>query len=189
MSRTSRELHRRPRRRTPAIVTAVALLVVGVLVGWAAGQRLLTGSWPGFAQRGWTLLERSSWLSPLGWGLAATLLVLGLSLGLAAVVPGRFRSIELAGTTSPQVRAGAAYLSRGGLARLAAAHLSDLDGVDHVTVSATGRRLHATIRTSLTDTSGLRSAAREALAHRFTDVGTTPLPKVRVTAVRRGARS
>lgn len=170
-------------------MVAVVLLVLAGSVVVSAAMRLATGRWPALVQLALERLEGPTWTSPLGWGLGAGLAALGLVLVIAALAPGRVRTVRMAADATPaHLRQGAAYLTTGGVARLAARRLSDLDGVDQVAVSMPGRRLHARVQTSLEDKAQLRSSVRAAVATRLSDSGVSPMPRMTVRIVRREAR-
>ena len=186
----SRDLHRRPRRTVPAVGAALVLVVLAVAVLGSAAAHLATGQWPGPVQLALSRLEGPAWSSPLGWGLGLGLAGLGVVLVFAALAPGRVHTVRMAtGATPAHLKVGAAYLTKAGVARLAARRLADLDGVDQVSVSMPGRRLRARVRTSLSDRARLRSAVRSAVSTRLADAGVSPVPKMSVRIARRGPRS
>lgn len=185
----TRALHRRPRRTVPAVAAAVVLLALALAVLVSAAARLATGRWPGSVEVVLSQLEGPAWSSPLGWGLGVGLTAIGLVLVIAALAPGRVRTVRMAsGSTPAHLRTGTAYMTKEGLARLAARRLADLDGVDQAAVSMSGRRLRARVRTSLDDRARLRAAVRSAVSTRLTDSGVSPVPKMSVRIARRGAR-
>lgn len=185
----SRDLHRRPRRSVPAVAAAVVLLVLALAVLVSAAAYLATGEWPGPVEVALSRLEGPAWSSSLGWGVGVGLAGLGLVLVIAALTPGRMRTVRMAVDDPPvHLRAGTAYLTKAGLARLAARRLADLDGVDRATVSMPGRRLRARVTTSLADKASLRGSVRSAVGTRLADCGVSPVPKMSVRIVRRGTR-
>lgn len=179
---------RRSRRRIPAAITAALLLLVAILVGWAAAEQLLARRWPVFAEQVFAGLQRTAWTSTLGWSLAVGLTILGL-LGIVLAVAGRGRTLSVASPSSPHVRDGRVQLTRSGLVRLATVRIRDIDGVDRVAVRVAGRRVRARIRTSLTDTAALRSAVRGALTAQFAEIGISPPPKITIKTAHQDARS
>lgn len=185
----SRDLHRRPRRTGWAVGAAVVLIVLALAVLVSATARLATGQWPGLVQLALSRLEGPTWSSPVGWGVGAGLAGLGLVLIIAALAPGHTRTVRMAGGQTPaHLGERTAYMTKEGLARLAARRLADLDGVDQATVSMPGRRLRARVRTSLSDPARLRSSVRTAVSTRLADSGVSPVPKMSVRIARRGAR-
>ncbi len=189
MTATFPALHRRPRRRVPATIAAVGLFGVGGLLVWAAGQQLATQTWPGFAARLTASLTTSAWTSPLGWGLAIGFVLVGLVLVAVALTPGHARSIPLAESSAAQVRAGAAYLTYGGLARLAAVQARDIDGADDVRATAVGRRLRVVVITPLTDTAALAETVRTSVQTRLGQSGVAPAPRIDVRVRHREVRT
>lgn len=185
----SRGLHRKPRRTGPAVAVALVLFILAAFVVVAAMSRLVSGRWPGPVQLALGRLEGPVWTSPLGWGLGAGVAGLGLVLITVALAPGRVGTVSMGnGETPAHLRAGAAYMTKEGLARLVARRLTDLDGVDQAAVSMPGRRLRARVRTSLSDRARFRSSVRTAVSTRLADCGVSPVPKIAVKIVRRGAR-
>ncbi len=178
----------RPRRRIPAAITAVLLLLLAVLVGWAAGEQLRARRWPAFAEQLFAGLQRTAWRSALGWALGVGLAIIGVALPTLAVT-GRVRPLGLPSPSSPQVRNSRVVVTRAGLARLATVRIHDIDGVDRVAVTAAGRRVRARIRTSLTDSTTLQSAVREALTAQFAEIGLSPPPKISVKTAHQEVRS
>jgi hypothetical protein len=180
VSRPAKMATRHPWRRIPAAVAALLLLVLAVLLGWAAGRQLLSRRWPGFADAIFGQLANTAWTSVLGWSLGVGLVLVGLGLIFLARRAGRGRSLAVTTPSSPQVRDGAAYVTGAGLARLAEARIRDIDGVDRVAVIVAGRRVRARIRTSLVDTQTLQTAVRSAVTEQAQQIGVSPAPKVSV---------
>lgn len=189
MSGAFDELHRRPRRTVPAVVTALILALLAAWAAWSATYRLLTNRWPVPTERLLASLGTSAWTSPLGWASGAGLLVVGVIAVMAGGAPGPFRTATLRRETHPDVRIGAAFLARSGLLRLADSFVAQIDGVEKVDVSLAGRRLRVAVRTTLSDTSGLRSTVRATLTRQLDDAGVTPVPRISVRAKRRGGRA
>jgi len=177
-----------PRRRIPAAVTAVLLLLLAILVGWAAAEQLVARRWPTFAERLFAGLQNTAWTSTLGWALGVGLTILGI-LVMAVAVSGRTHTLGVVSPPSPHVRHGQVVLTRNGLSRLVAGRICDIDGVDRAAVRVVGRRVRARIRTSLSDTTALRSAVRDALAAQFTEIGLTPPPKISIKTAHQEVRS
>ena len=178
----------RPRRRLPAAITAVLMLLLAILVGWAAVEQLAARRWPAFAEQLFAGLQRTAWTSTLGWALGVGLTIVG-ALVIVVAVSGRTRTLTVASPSSPHVRDGRVVLTRGGLVRLVAGRIRDIDGVDRAAVTVVGRRVRAKIRTSVSDTTALRSAVRDALTEQFTDIGLTPPPKISIKTAHQEVRS
>lgn len=168
--------------RTP--VTARALAGLGLLAGLvllglgtvAVHDVLVT---TGVLDRprwiDWTVQRVDGWRASTGLLIAGTLIGLfGLLLLLLALRPRRKRSLAL------DAEAGV-YLSRRHLARLVAAGVEQLDGVDSAEVSVKGRRV--AVRTRVlpgVDADGVRRAT-EATVREQLEATTRPVrPRVRV---------
>lgn len=185
MTRTvaaSKRLRRRPSRTVPATIVAVGLLALGVLAAIAAVGRLVTGAWPRAVTDAAGAVSDYTWATPaviVAGGVAA---LLGLILVIAALTPGRYRVAELhladADTT---VRDTDYVISTRALARLAAAKADQVDGVDRVAASASGRRVHVRITTTSEQGMQIRERVLSAVTDALSATGVQPMP--RITAV------
>ncbi|HEY1156386.1 MAG TPA: DUF6286 domain-containing protein [Arthrobacter sp.] len=181
MSRTrSQALHRRPSRSLPATITAVVLLLLAVAGAWAGIERLATGRWPAVLGQVRQALSDLPWNNPAVWAGTALLTVLGLILLLAAVLPGKYTTLPLAAPGTTDARPTETVISRRGLATIARAHLDQADGVDHATVSATGKKVTALVRTPMHEAPHLAGQLQDSLRRRFEQMGVDPLPHVQV---------
>ncbi|WP_329787044.1 DUF6286 domain-containing protein [Lentzea sp. DG1S-22] len=167
---------RRSRRALPATLTALVLLAASVVVAVTAVQLALGEppwlSYDAVAGR----LNEVRWSSTtvaVAGGVAAAI---GLLLFLAAVVPGRARTVELDGNTAVSVRG-----LRNAL-RLAA----HVDGVESASVKVRRRRVKAVVRTKRAAADGLGDAVRTALENRVGEFALVRPPQVvvRVKALR-----
>lgn len=188
MSGAFDELHRRPRRTVPAIVAALILALSAAWVVWSTAYRLVRDDWPAPTARVLDALAGSAWTSVLGWTIGGGLLLLGVVAIIVGCAPGRFRTATLRRETHPDVRVGAAFLTSSGLLLLARSLVAQIDGVEKVDVTVAGRRLRVAVRTTLSDTSVLRSTVRTALTRQLGEVGVSPVPRISVHAQRRGSR-
>lgn len=123
----------------------------------------------------WTVQRVDGWqVSPALLAVATVIGVVGLLLLFLALRPRRKRSLRL------DAEAGV-YLRRRHLARLVAAGVGKLDGVDSTQVSVKGRRV--VVRTKVlpgVDADGVRSAAETTVREQLAATARPVRPRVRV---------
>jgi hypothetical protein len=190
MSRTnarSRRLRHRPSRVIPATLTSVVLLAVGALAALLAITRLVDGSWPTQAT------GPAATLTALTWGSAATLTtgavvaLLGLILLVAGLKRGAFSSTALQSSSSnPAVHDTDFVISTRAVARLAAARADQVDGVDGVTASASGRHVHLKVTTTSEQVQQIRDQVNQGVSATLTGAGLHPTPRVSTTVRTKG---
>ncbi|MET7860075.1 DUF6286 domain-containing protein [Streptomyces sp. NPDC005318] len=172
-------MKRRPRRTIPAALTALVLLAVCVLLAVVAIQ-LIIGQSPLITYRSVTdTLHSTHWNDTIVLIAGGTLVLLGLLLLLAALLPGKPTVLPLTG----DVDAGVARRSL----RHALQHaVASVDGVSRVKLKLGRRTIVARIRTHRTDTAGLTDAVHAALDQRLDQVGplTRPAMKIKLRATR-----
>ncbi len=175
----SRRLRHRPSRVVPATIVAVVLLAVGVLAAISAITRLVTGTWPSAAT------TAAGGMAGLIWGSAAVITAgvvvaaVGLVLLIAGLKPGTFRTARLQPNRSTSAATETDFvISTRAIARLSAARAELVDGVDKLSVSATGRRvtIHATTTSEQADQ--IRSRITDGVTHTLTAAGLHPVPTV-----------
>jgi hypothetical protein len=170
---------RRPRRSTPATLTALVLLAACALVAVVAIQMILgETAWIRY-QTVADALHNAHWndLVPAIAGGAAALL--GLVLLLAAVLPGKLTVLPLDGDLS----SGASRRSYRSTLRAAA---STVDGVAGAKLKVKRRKVSAKVDTARTSTDGLADAVRAAIEHRLDQItpAVRPTVKIKVHAAR-----
>jgi hypothetical protein len=163
---------RRPRRGTPAVLTALVLLAVCVLVTVVAIQMIIGESpWVDYRSVA-TTLHDMRW-NDLGTALAGGVLTLvGLLLLLSAILPGAPTVIPLSGDPAG-MDSGATRRSLRSTLRAAA---STVDGVTAVRLRLGRRKVAAVVRTNRTNTSGLDGAVRAAIEHRLDQINPVNRP-------------
>lgn len=176
----SQSLRRRSSRSVPATITAVILLVVCIAVAWAAINRLLSGSWPSFLAPAGEFLSGQTWASPAVWAAAIIVALTGLILFLAAILPGKHTAIRLTGPDGADSKVTETVISRRGLAKLASSHLDQADGVDSASVTATAKKVTATVSTPLHNAPELAGKLTRSLERKFDQIGVDPAPRVTV---------
>lgn len=174
-------LRRRHSRTVPASVVAVVLLAVGVLAVVAAVSRLVTGRWASQVSGAASGVSGLTWGSGAVIGASVVAVLLGLVLLVAGLKPGAFTSTRLDTSRGAGVVAERDYvISNRSLARLAAGRADLVDGVERVSASVSGRRVHLDVVTASEQRDRVRSRVvalvTEALA------GATVAPAPRVTA-------
>jgi hypothetical protein len=173
---------RRPRRGTPAVLTALVLLTVCVLVAVGAIQMIIgEPAWVDYRSVASTL-HGMHW-NELGTALAGGVLALaGLLMLLAAVLPGAATVLPLSGDPAG-MDSGATRRSLRSTLRAAA---STVDGVNATKLRLGRRKVAAVVGTNRTNTTGLAEAVRAAIEHRLDRINLADRPSltVRVRATR-----
>ncbi len=172
---------RRPRRTLPATLVALVLLAAAALTAVSCVQ-VLTGRppWLPFtaaAAFGATL----TWSHPLTLVVALIVLLLGLVLLAAAVVPGAPTVLALVGAAD-QPTSGATRASVATALRNAA---GAVDGVDTATVRVRGGAVTATVRTPIRESAALAEQVRAAITDRLDDLALARAPRIRVRVATR----
>lgn len=185
--RIVRTTRRRSMRRGTAVVTAVVILAVMALIAYAGITRIATAAWPSWLDAGISAAPGLTWMMPGLIAAEVVLVLLGIVLIAKALRPGRLRVARLTVADSPSVRNTDVTLSRRGIARLAAARADEIDGVDSLSTTATGRRVVLKVDTRAADTAGIREAVRSAVAERLAQASLQPAPRVKVEMRSRAA--
>ncbi|HEV7978593.1 DUF6286 domain-containing protein [Amycolatopsis sp.] len=172
-------MKRRPRRSTPATLTAVVLLAACAVVAVVAIQTIL-GETPWLSYKtAADALHGARWndLIPALAGGGAVLL--GVVLLLTAFLPGRLTVLPLEG----ELDSGASRRSYRSTLRTAA---STVDGVSGAKLKLKRRKVFAKVTTGRTTTDGLADAVRAAIEHRLDQItpALRPTVKVKVHAAR-----
>lgn len=175
-------MKRRPRRSTPAVLTALVLLAACALVAVVAIQMII-------GEPGWvdyrsvaSTLHGMHW-NDLGTLLAGGVLALaGLLMLLAATLPGPAMVLPLSGDLVG-MDSGVTRRSLRSTLRVAA---STVDGVSAVKLRLGRRKVAAVVRTNRTNTTGLNDAVRAAIEHRLDQINPAdrPIPTVKVQTIR-----
>lgn len=181
MSRTnarSRRLRRRPSRTVPATIVALVLLALGVLTAVAAIARLVTGTWDGRVTGVTGAVAGQTWGSSAVLAAAVVTLVLGLVLLVAGLKPGAYRSAHLDGPSGAGIEQTDYVITNAAIARLAAGQADLVDGVDKVSASADGRRVHLRITTGSEQATQIRDRVVARVTDALTATGLDPAPRV-----------
>jgi hypothetical protein len=158
------------------------LLATGVALAWAAVTRLATGSWPVFlaGPRDW--LTGLTWNDPEVWAVGAAAGLVGLVLLAAALVPGRFSALRLqapgGGEHVPVAGTQEIVMTRRAVARYAAAHCEQVDGVGSASATASARAVHLNVTTALHETRELRGRVIADVRAQLAGIGLDPVPKI-----------
>lgn len=174
----SKSLHRRSSRTLPAVFTSLVLLILAGLAAWGAVAYLAGGSWPAFLAATDAGVSGITWNNPGLWAAAIVVLIAGLVLLFAAILPGQHTAARITGATSTGLTE--TVITRRGLARLAAAHADQTDGVESSSATATGKSVAVVVSTSLHEPGSLSRDIKDSLDRKFRDVGLTPAPRVSV---------
>lgn len=190
-------LRRRPVRTVPALVVGVLLLAGAVGLAWLCIARIVNGSWSTLLQAPRNRLATLTWNDPWIWGIAAAAIAVGLILLLCALVPGGFKTLTIRSTSEDnasrddgQVHSGAperqSVMTRRGVAHLARAQCVQVDGVSTASVTATAKKVHLKVVTSLRETTDLHTLVTESVRNRLTAIGLDPVPEITATIESRG---
>lgn len=175
-------MRRRPRRSTPAVLTALVLLAACALVTVVAIQMIIGGpAWVDYRSVA-TTLHGMQW-NDLGTALAGGVLALaGLLMLLAAILPGAPTVLPLNGDPTG-MDSGASRRSLRSTLRVAA---SSVDGVRTAKLRLGRRKVAVVVRTNRTNTTGLDDAVRAAIEHRLDQINPAnrPIPTVKVQTTR-----
>ena len=187
----SSRLRRRPSRTVPAIVVGIVLLAASVALAWASIARLIDGTWSTLllGPRDW--LVGLHWDDPSLWIIGIVAVVVGVVLLLCALIPGAFSALTVRNATA---RADAdahehehtaaereTVMTRRAVAHLARAQCVKLDGVGTASATASNKRVHLKVNTSLRETDDLRTRVIEDVRDRLNTTGLDPLPRITAT--------
>ena len=109
-----------------------------------------------------------------------------LVLLIAGIKLGAFGSAELAVPAGGQVGQTDYVISTRAMAHLAAAEADTVDGVDKVSASASGRRVHVSVSTTSEQTDQIRDRVQRGVTERLTAAGVSPAPRVSATVRTKG---
>lgn len=159
MSTRAHVLTHRPARSTPAIILAFLAIIIGGVLVWVIGGRLLDGSWPE------SIAERMHQIGALRLDstpvliTAGVLAVLGLVFLISALIPGDAgRRAILAGEVPGQTA-----VSRRDIARRVERRVERVDGVADVRARLSGRTLSVHVRTPVDETDPVLRRSRDAV--------------------------
>lgn len=188
----STRLRRRPSRTVPALIVGILLLATGVALGWLTIARLVDGTWSTILQGPRDWLTGLAWNGPGVWGIGIAAVVVGLILLLCAIIPGGFNALTVRnasgddGDGQAQRHERETVMTRRAVAHLAKAQCGQIDGVSSATATATNKRVHLKVKTSLRDTSDLRTRVTDGVRDRMNAIGLDPLPRVTTTVESKG---
>lgn len=183
----STRLRHRPSRAVPALIVGIMLLAAGVALVWLSITRLVNGSWPTPLQGPRDWLAALAWNDPAVWQIGIATVVAGVILLLCAIIPGGFSALTIddsgtgVGDGAPPVREQETVMTRRAVAHLAKARCVQLDGVGSASATASTRRVHLSVTTSLHEPGDLRSRITDAVRARLEETGLSPVPQVTAT--------
>ncbi|MFE7775189.1 DUF6286 domain-containing protein [Streptomyces sp. NPDC057445] len=172
-------MKRRPRRTVPATLTALVLLAACVLITIVAIQ-LIMGQSSLIGYRSVTdTLHSTHWNDTAVLVAGGTLVLLGLLLLLAALLPGKPRVLPLSGDMD-------AGVTRRSLRHALQNTAASVDGVSRAKLKLGRRTIVARVRTDRTNTEGLTDAVRAAVDQHLDQVTplTRPAMKVQLRTTR-----
>ncbi|MET4147215.1 DUF6286 domain-containing protein [Arthrobacter sp. UYCo732] len=183
----STRLRRRPSRTVPALIVGILLLTAGVALVWLTVARLVGGTWSSLLHGPRDWLTGLAWNAPDVWGVGTAAGVVGLILLLCALIPGRFNALTVRSASADdadgRVRAQEreTVITRSAVAHLAKAQCVETDGVSSASATATNKRVHLRVKTSLRDTGDLRTRVTDGVRDRLNAIGLDPVPRVTAT--------
>ena len=148
------------------------LAVLSVIV------RLVKGAWPGVVTTSAHGLAAVTWSSAVMITATIVIGVLGLILIIAALKPGHTTTAQLAGPQQNTIADTDYVISRRAIARLAAAQADGVDGVERVSTSATGTRVHLSIVSPSEQTDQIRSRVVDSVTQTLQAAGLDPMPRI-----------
>ncbi|PYI69773.1 hypothetical protein CVV68_01300 [Arthrobacter livingstonensis] len=175
---------------------AILLLAAGVALTWLAVARLLDGTWSTILQQPRNWLAGLRWDSPDLWGLGVAAVVLGVVLLLCALIPGAFTALTVRNAAREDTGVGQdgvgqdnepgmykreTVMTRRAVAHLARAQCVQIDGVSAASATASNKRVHLKVTTSLRETEDLRARVTDAVRERLDTTGLDPVPRVTAT--------
>jgi len=173
---------RRPRRSTPAVLTALVLLAACVLVAVVAIQMIIgEDPWVDYRSVA-TALHGTHWNDSVTALAGGVLALVGVLMLIAAILPGAPTVLPLSGDPAG-MDSGATRRSLRSTLRSAA---STVDGVNTAKLRLGRRKVAAVVRTNRTNATGLDDAVRAALEHRLDqlNLANRPIPTVKVQTTR-----
>ncbi|MBG0740451.1 hypothetical protein IV500_13775 [Paeniglutamicibacter antarcticus] len=180
----STSLRRRPSRTVPALIVGILLLAAGVALVWLTIARLMNGTWSMVLQGPRDWLTGLTWNSAGAWGVGVGAVVVGVILLLCAIVPGGFSALPVRspdGSDQAPVQEQETVMTRRAVAQLARARCGQIDGVSSVTATATGKRVHLNVKTSLRESGDLRARVTDTISEHLETAGLDPVPRVSAT--------
>lgn len=172
----------RPRRRVPATIVALLLLLGAVLGAIEVTSYLFdrpVGVLPtaDLAQLG----RETQWNDPLTVTVAVVACLLGLLLLAVALWPGRSRAVAMA-TDRPEL---VMVIGESDIARLAVRAAEDVDGVDHASAQVRRGRVSVRADSPLHETGDLTDQVHLAISEQLEDLALLRPRPVRVNVRRR----
>jgi hypothetical protein len=183
----SRRLGGRPSRTVPASIVAVILLAIGALAAVLAIARLVNGTWPSQVTGAASSAAALTWGSVAVIAGGAVVALVGLVLLVAGVTLGAFKTAQLQpGQSSDTVVDTDFVISTRAMARLAAARADQVDGVDKVSASASGRRVRLKVTTTSEQADEIRDHVQQGVSETLSGAGVRPMPRVIATVRTKG---
>lgn len=173
-------MSRRPRRVIAATLTALVLLSVGALLATATIGQLAGNDPTGLLTPTGERLAASPWQDPGVAAAGVVLLLVGLVLVLAAVLPGRQVILAMDPDDSGRSAGSSAGITRASLQRAVQEAALRVDGVASADASLKGHRVDVRTKSSLRDTSDLRGAVEQAVVARLAEIPLSRQPRVQV---------
>jgi hypothetical protein len=186
-SHRSARLRHRPSRAVPSLIAGILLLATGVALVWLTITRLVNGTWSALLQGPRDWVAALAWEDPAVRTIGIAAIAAGVILLLCAIIPGGYNSLTIngsgtgAGDEAPPVQEQETVMTRRAVARLAKARCLQIDGVGSAAATATTRRVHLSVKTSLHEPGDLRARVTEAVRARLEETGLSPVPQVTAT--------
>jgi hypothetical protein len=153
---------------------------VGGLAATAAIAHLVTGTWTSHVTGPAATAGDVTWGSTTAFVAGAAVTAVGLALLIAGIKPGAFTSARLHSSSQSAVAERDFVISTRAIARIAADRADLVDGVDKVSASASGRRVHLRVITASQQAAEIRSRVVASVTEALVATGIQPQPRVSV---------
>ncbi|MDJ0315256.1 DUF6286 domain-containing protein [Arthrobacter sp. H35-D1] len=114
--------------------------------------------------------------------------MVGVILLLCALIPGAFSALTVrsgaatgGSNSDAQAQERETVMTRRAVAHVVRAQCVQIDGVSGVSATASNKHVHLSVKTSLRETSDLRSRVIEEVRDRLTTIGLDPVPRISAT--------
>ncbi|WP_157983999.1 DUF6286 domain-containing protein [Nesterenkonia muleiensis] len=171
----------------PAMIASLALMICGGLgLWWAVWVLSGQGSLEEFSL--FSSASQLSWGSALLGALSGVVLILGIVLILAAVIPGRPLLVRQAPNHGAQDHDISTAFTTRGISRIAVAEAERLDGTVSASATASQRHVRVIVNSVARDRDTVRQHIHSSIQQRLEDFGLRRQPRIMITVRKRESR-